>query len=87
MWGQSSTNQHFLNNKQKNPFNSTASNSWSVGKSSSSHLPPKFGGMNMGDVLNVTLAQEMSKVGMGSYKPIDLTQRGLNLSTKKDRSY
>ena len=41
----------------------------------------------MGDVLNVTLAQEMSKVGMGSYKPIDLTQRGLNLSTKKDRSY
>ena len=41
----------------------------------------------MGDVLKVTIAQEMSKVGIGSYKAIDLTQKGLNLSTKKDRAF
>ena len=85
IWGQSASNQQYFNNKQQKQTNSTT-NSW-LSKPSSSHLPPKFGGLNMGDVLKVTIAQEMSKVGMGSYKAIDLTQKGLNLSTKKDRAF
>ena len=45
---------------------------------------PKFGGMGMRDVFKVTLAQEMSTVGMSSHKPMDLSQKGLNLSKRSN---
>ena len=44
---------------------------------------PKFGGMGMKDVFNVTLAQEMSSCGMSAHRPMDLSQKGLNLSRKR----
>ena len=44
---------------------------------------PKFGGMGMNDVFKVTLAQEMSSLGMSSQKPMDLSQKGMNLSRKR----
>ena len=53
------------------------SNTWSSG------LPPQYSGLGMKDIFNVTLAREMSVLGMGSNKPLDLTNRGLNLSKKK----
>ena len=46
-------------------------------------MPPQYSGLGMKDILNVTLAREMSVLGMGSNKPLDLTNRGLNLSKKK----
>ena len=44
---------------------------------------PKFGGMGMNDVFKVTLAQEMFSLGMSSQKPMDLSQKGMNLSRKR----
>jgi hypothetical protein len=55
----------------------------SYGNSSSSPLPHKFSGMGMRDVLNVTLAQEMSSLGMGRYSPVDMTMKELNLTKHK----
>ena len=48
----------------------------SHGNSSNSPMSHKFSGMGMRDVLNVTLAQEMAGLGMGSCKPLDMRDRG-----------
>jgi hypothetical protein len=55
----------------------------SQGNNSKSPMPHKFSGMGMRDVLNVTLAQEMSSLGMGRYSPVDMTMKGLNLTKHK----
>ena len=52
----------------------------SQGKGSS--LGPQYSGLNMKDILTVTLAREMAVLGMDSNKPLDLTHRGMNLSKK-----
>jgi hypothetical protein len=38
-------------------------------------MPHKFSGMGMKDVFNVTLAQEMDTLGMGTCKPVDMSVR------------
>merc|ERR1739838_890892 len=44
----------------------------SYGNSSNSPMAHKFSGMGLRDVFNVTLAQEMSSLGMANYAPLDL---------------
>ena len=43
------------------------------GNTSNSPMSHKFSGMGLRDVLNVTLAQEMQSLGMGSNKPLDMS--------------
>ena len=56
--------------------------SWSS-QSRGSCWGPAYSGLGMRDIFKVTLAKEMSVLGMGNNKPLDLTKRGLNLTKTK----
>ena len=41
---------------------------------------PRFSGMNLGDIMRVTVMQEMETLKMNKSKPLDLSCKPLNLS-------
>ena len=43
---------------------------------------PRFSGMNLGDVMKVTVMKEMSALKMSNNKPLDLSDKPLNMSKK-----
>ena len=48
----------------------------------STDISPQFSGMNLGDVMKVTVMQEMEKLNMIRNKPLDLSHRPMDLSKR-----
>ena len=56
------------------------------GNTSNSPMSHKFSGMGLKDVLNVTLAQEMQSLGMGTSKPLDMSVGSRDITAGRRRN-
>eukprot|EP00092_Neocalanus_flemingeri_P009508 GFUD01010236.1.p1 GENE.GFUD01010236.1~~GFUD01010236.1.p1 ORF type:complete len:153 (-),score=23.13 GFUD01010236.1:14-472(-) len=64
------------------PWRQRTCNTNNTNSSSDRDMVPRFSGMNLGDVMRITVLQEMDKLNMNKSKPLDLSCKAWDLKKR-----